>query len=142
MASAVVTPQIQLKKTTNAGVNCPSPNPAIPLLALKGKMMNSCTAVGKRLKRLPFRMGFELSIGRKNNQPQIPPQTMRGYSHAADNDGAMATENCFVRPISPNSHTARLFSNAPKHPAAKNMSNFFMDKTSCLKQISRPCPVA
>jgi len=77
-------------------------------------------------------MSFELSIGRKNNRPQIPPQTMRGYSHAADNDGAIETEKCLVIPTSPNNQTVRLFANAPKQPAAKYMSSFFIEQIPCL----------
>ncbi len=34
IVSAVTTPQIQLNSITNAGVNRPSSNPAIPILAL------------------------------------------------------------------------------------------------------------
>lgn len=76
-------------------------------------------------------MGFELRMGRKNNRPQIPPQTMRGYSHVVDNDGAIETEKFFVIPTSPNNHAVRLFANAPKQPAAKYMSSFFTYQLPC-----------
>ena len=78
IASAAVKPQTQLKNRTSSGVNTPSSSPAIPLLALNGNTMNSCTIVGNRLNTLPLKNTFDFNMGRTNNTPQMPPQTILG----------------------------------------------------------------
>ena len=48
------------------------------------------------------------STGSKKTSPQIPPQTMRGYSHGALSSGAIFTPNNAVISVAPKSQTARL----------------------------------
>jgi hypothetical protein len=89
-------------------------------------MINSCTIVGKRLNIVPLENGLELNKGKKNNTPQMPPQTMRGYSQLAVNEGEIDTPKDLVIPKSPNNHTTTLLAKAPKQPAAKNISSLFI----------------
>ena len=43
--------------------------------------------------------------------------------------GAMATPSCLLIPYSPKAHTVKLFAKAPRHPAAKQMSSFFISSS-------------
>jgi hypothetical protein len=72
------TPQMALKKSTSTGVIFPRARPNIPLLASIGKMMKNITREGARLYNRPRLITERRSIGSKNINPHIPPQTMRG----------------------------------------------------------------
>ena len=126
MVKDVTTPQIQLHTKTNAGVSIPSFMPAMPFLAWKGKTINSWTIVGNRLNKVPLENGLDLRTGKKNKKPQMPPQTIRGYNQLGFNAGEMDTPNVLVIPKSPDNHTTRLFTRAPKHPAAKKINTLFI----------------
>jgi len=58
---------------------------------------------------VPLANGLELSKGKKNIKPQIPPQTIRGYNQFAVNAGEMDTPKDLLIPKSPNNHTTTLF---------------------------------
>jgi len=75
---------------------------------------------------VPLENGLELNRGKKNNKPQIPPQTMRGYNELEVNAGEIDTPKDLVIPKSPNNHTTKLFAKAPKQPAAKKTSTLFI----------------
>jgi hypothetical protein len=72
------TPQMALKKSTSTGVISPRARPNIPLLAFIGKTMKNITREGPRLYKRPRLITERRSIGSKNRNPHIPPQTMRG----------------------------------------------------------------
>lgn len=114
-----------LYKMTNRGVSIPRSNPMNPLLALYGKTTKSWTIVGPKLKIMPLYQKRFCRSGRRNSAPQIPPQIRRGYNQAADICGAIFTPNADVIPSSPKNHTAKLFNNPPKQPAAKTKLTFF-----------------
>ena len=76
--------------------------------------------------KAPFAMSLLFKKGKTNTNPQSPPHTILGCNQESFRAGAMATPNCFVIPYSPNAHTVRLFARAPRHPAAKQMSSFFI----------------
>ena len=126
MVKEVTTPHTQLNTKTNAGVSIPSFRPAMPCFAWKGKTINSWTIVGNRLNRVPLENGLDLRTGKKNKKPQMPPQTIRGYNQLGFNAGEMDTPNDLVIPKSPDNHITRLFTSAPKHPAAKKINTFFI----------------
>jgi len=56
----------------------------------------------------------------------MPPQTIRGYNQLGFNAGEMDTPNDLVIPKSPDNQTTRLFTRAPKHPAAKKINTLFI----------------
>jgi hypothetical protein len=72
------TPQMALAKSTSTGVIFPRARPNIPLLAFIGKTMKNITREGARLYKRPRLITEWRSIGSKNRNPHIPPQTMRG----------------------------------------------------------------
>jgi hypothetical protein len=75
---AAATPQMALKKSTSTGVIFPRARPNIPFLAFTGKMMKNITREGPRLYKRPRLITELRSMGSKNRNPHIPPQTMRG----------------------------------------------------------------
>ncbi len=115
---AAVHPHMALNTTTNRGVSRPRSTPIMPLLAFIGKITKSCTRVGPRLKINPRDQMRVFNIGRRNNNPQMPPHTSRGYSHAGESCGEIFTPRAAVIPRSPKIQTARLLSKPPKQPAA------------------------
>jgi hypothetical protein len=75
---------------------------------------------------VPLENALDLRMGKKNKKPQIPPQTIRGYNQLGFNAGEMDTPNDLVIPKSPDNHTTRLLTRAPKHPAAKKINTLFI----------------
>jgi hypothetical protein len=97
----------------------------MPLLALMGKTIKSCTTVGPKLKINPlYKYRFCIS-GNRNSNPQIPPHTRRGYSQDAESEGAILTLNAEVIPIAPKIQTAKLLKRPPIEPAANTKLSFF-----------------